>query len=138
MPNIAAYLSFDGTCDEAFSAYAEILGGEVVARMTYGASPMKDQLPEEYGYKMMHAELHFAGKSLMGADSTPMMPHVPMQGSAVAVSLATAEAAHTVFEALSKGGVIRMPIQETFWTKAFGMLTDRYGVTWYVGADMDH
>ena len=132
MSSIAAYLFFAGQCEEAFTLYAEVLGAEIGERHTYGGSPMADQMPAEFADKLMHMELRLAGQSLMGSDTATPQPVRPMVGARVAVTLDKAVAAHTAFARLAEGGEVLMPIQPTFWSPAFGMLTDRFGVSWLV------
>ncbi|MEO8011682.1 MAG: VOC family protein, partial [Dokdonella sp.] len=75
------------------------------------------------------------GHRLMGTDGGCGMPHVPVKGAHVVVSLDTPEEAERIFAALSAGGRIEMPIQQTFWARRYGITVDRFGVPWMVNCE---
>ena len=124
------YLTFGGTCREAFQFYASVLGGTPEI-MSHAESPMADQVPADWADRVMHAYLAADGAVLMGSD---MPPGESAGGNAVWVSLhvASPHDADRVFAALAEGGTVSMPIAETFWSPRFGMLTDRFGISWMV------
>jgi PhnB protein len=123
------YLDFDGNCHEAFDFYAVVFNGRITMRMTYGESPMADDMPPATHGRVMHAQLETAEGVLMGADAPP--PHATSKGC-VNLAIDTPAEAERVFHALAEGGAVQMPIAETFWAHRFGMLTDRYGKAWMV------
>lgn len=125
------YLSFNGSCAEAFAFYAGVLGGTVEFAMTWGESPMADQMPPDWQGKVMHTSLAIEGRRILGADAPPSYFSKP-QGFSVALMFDEVDRAASVFAALSEGGEVRMPFGPTFWTKGFGMLIDRYGIPWMV------
>jgi PhnB protein len=132
---IHSYLMFPGTAREAFAFYAQVLGGEITASMTYGDSP-EGETPEPYRDWIMHTSLNIGDQMLMGSDHAPFCPGPGFEGiKGISVSLqfdAPAEA-ERVFAALSADAKeVQMPIQETFWAQRFGMCTDRFGVPWMV------
>jgi PhnB protein len=128
------YLNFKGDCAAAFEFYARCLGGKIEAMMTHRGSPMESQTPPEWLDKVMHARLIVDGDVLMGSDSPP--EHFqPPQGLQVTINLDDPGKAERVFNALADGGQVRMPIQETFWAKRFGMLVDRFGIPWMVNCE---
>lgn len=131
--NVSPYLSFSGRCAEAFEMYEKVLGGEIVMRMRYRDAPVPSD--PAAADQIMHICLRIGAHELMGAD-VPPGHHRPMAGMSVAVALPTADAAHAAFAALSDGGHVGMPMAETFWTKAFGMVVDRFGTPWIVSAEM--
>ena len=131
--NIAPYLSFDGQCDAAFELYARVLGGEITMKMHYAEAPMPSD-PADAG-RVMHVCLQAGGHEIMGSDRPQHHPGAAKSGMSVAVALPTAEKAHEVFTALAEGGTVGMPMAATFWTPAFGMLTDRFGTPWLVSAE---
>lgn len=131
MPQLNAYLNFDGNCAEAMRFYQQVFGGKLYL-MTQGESPMAAQLPKEGAGRILHATLEFDGNTLMAADTMIGMPYSGMHGFGLALGVADAAAAQKLFEALAPGGKIGMPLQKTFWAEAFGMLTDRYGTPWMV------
>jgi PhnB protein len=132
MPMLDSYLFFDGTCAEAMQFYQRTLGGTMQAMMTYGESPEPEQCPPGAKDRIMHACLVLDGRMLMASDS-PAGMHKPMGGFALSLNYPTAAEARRVFDALAEGGAVMMPVTRTFWTEAFGMLTDRFGTPWMVG-----
>lgn len=131
---INPYLSFNGKCAEAFTFYAQVLGGENVMMMTYGESPMAAQTAPEDRDRIMHARLKAGDMVLMGADAPPQF-YQPAQGMVVSLSVDAPAEADRIFKALSENGTVRMPIQETFWAQRFGMLIDRFGTPWMVNCE---
>jgi PhnB protein len=131
------YLTFNGQCAEAFRLYQQLFGGEL-NMMTHGDSPAREHVSPDWHDKVMHAQLTFDGNELMGSD-TPTQYFEKPQGFSVAVNPTEKEAAERIFNALAEGGQVRMPLGETFWSPAFGMLVDRFGIPWFintVGAPM--
>ena len=126
-----AHLNFSGHCEEAFRLYQRILGGTISIMMPYGESPIANQVGPEWQKKIMHVSLETSDQVLMGADAPPDRYQKP-QGFAVAVNVADAADAQRMFQALAEGGIVQMPLQETFWATRFGMLVDRYGIPWMV------
>jgi PhnB protein len=124
------YLVFDGSCAEAFAAYARILDGEIDFVQTHAQVP-GNTVPPEWGDKIMHAQLRFGSNVLMGSDSPPDWYEKPA-GISVALHLADADVGRRVFDALAEGGTVRLEFQETPWAAGFGMLTDRFGIPWMV------
>jgi PhnB protein len=137
MPNIHAYLSFNGNCAEAMRFYERTLGGRLDKMLTFGSSPGCEHLPPEAANQIMHAALVFdGGGMLMASDTPPNMPYEGMKGISLALSYPTADEGRRVFAALAEGGRITMPIDKTFWAEAFGMVVDRYGTPWMVNGGM--
>lgn len=128
------YLSFNGQCEAAFEFYEQCLGGKVEAKLLYEGSPMAEEVPAEFGHKIMHSEFRLGDWVLMGSDCTPEQYQAP-QGSSVLISIDDPTKAESVFHALAENGTVSMPIQETFWATRFGMLTDQFGVAWMVNCD---
>jgi PhnB protein len=126
-----AYLNFDGQCRAAFDLYREVFRGEIVMRMTYGDSPMRDEMPADSRDRIMHCQLEAAGAVLMGADGPP--PHTASgEGTCVNVDVNSIEEAERIYAALSAGGEVQMPLQETFWAHRWGAFTDRFGRPWMI------
>jgi len=123
------YLNFDGDCREAFDFYARAFNGRLTARMSFGESPMAADMPPETHGRVMHSQLETPSGILMGADGPPGSPTC---GGVVNVDVGTPAEAERVFDALSEGGSVQMPLGETFWAHRFGLLTDRYGKGWMV------
>lgn len=129
--DVAPYLSFDGTCAQAFDFYAEVLGGTVEFCMTYGESPMAEHTPESHRDRVMHVSLAVGGRRIMGADAPPEFFSRP-QGFSVAIADSDTARMAAVFARLAEGGTTMMEFAPTFWAEGFGMCVDRYGTPWIV------
>jgi len=127
------YLSFNGNCDEAFQFYAKVLNGADMRIMKFRDSPMAAQMSETEKDMVIHARFLAGDTMLMGSDS-PGRYSKP-QGYAVNINVDTPEEAERIFAGLSDGGNIGMAMQETFWAKRFGMVTDRFGTPWMVNCE---
>jgi len=128
------YLGFNGQCREAFETYARVLGGQIAALHTFGETPEAGQMPPGTENLVMHARLEASGAILMGSDAPPGM-FQPAQGLYVSLHVEEPSEAERIYHALSEGGEIQMPIQETFWAKRFGMFTDRFGTPWMINCE---
>jgi len=127
------YLAFDGNCREAFSRYQEIFGGELVL-LTMADTPA-DAGPPPPGANadaIMHAALMAGDALLMGADDMSGSFDGTVEGICVNCALPDVAESKRVFDALSEGGEIQAPLEETFFAPAFGMCTDRFGTPWMV------
>ncbi|HVZ46697.1 MAG TPA: VOC family protein [Ramlibacter sp.] len=131
MPMLDSYLFFDGNCAEAMRFYQGVIGGELQPMMKYGDSPDPKQCPAGSADRIMHTSLTVDGRNLMASD-TPAGQGKPMQGFSLSLYYASPEEAKQKFAALAEGGTVVLPIGPTFWAKAFGMLTDRFGTPWMV------
>jgi PhnB protein len=130
------YLAFAGNCREAFTRYQEIFGGELVL-LTMADMPA-DAGPPPPGAKtdaIMHAALTSGADLLMGADDPTGSFDGQVHGMCVNYAAPEAAEAKRVFDALSEGGQVQMPLGQTFFSPAFGMCTDRFGTPWMVMAE---
>jgi PhnB protein len=127
------FLTFAGTCREAFTRYQEVFGGELALR-TMADAPTDPGFPPPGTEPdaIMHAALTLGEDLLMGADGG-------LEGNAsgmcVSYSVTDPEQVKQVFDALSEGGQVQMPLGQTFFAPAFGMCTDRFGTPWMVMAE---
>jgi PhnB protein len=133
---LSPYLMFDGNCREAFTAYETILGGRIEAMMDHRGTPAEAHVPPEWLDKILHACLELDGQMLMASDAPPDRSDGPMRSVSVSVSVPEVAEAERIFAALSEGATIQMPMEETFWAPRFGMLRDRFGTNWMIGAEM--
>ena len=129
-----SYLTFDGQCEAAFQFYERCLGGKIVTMMNHEDSPIADQVPADWGKRIMHARLTVGDSVLMGSDSPPEHYEEP-KGFSVALQLKQPAEAERVFQALAEGGTVLMPIQQTFWATRFGMLVDRFAIPWMINCE---
>lgn len=132
---INPYLVFNGDCRAAFTFYAQCLNGTLEMMLTFGESPARDQLPANCHALIMHTRLNVGDQVLMASDSTPDLPYAGIRGCSIALNIDNAAEAERVFNALLEQGSVRMPLEETFWAERFGMLEDRFGVSWMVNCE---
>ena len=133
---LSTYLMFDGGCREAFTLYQAVLGGKLTAMMDHRGTPAEEHVPETWKDKILHACLEIEGQMLMASDAPPDRSDGPMRSVSVSVNVPEIAEAERIFAALSEGATVQMPMAETFWSPRFGMLRDRFGTNWMVGADM--
>lgn len=126
-----AYLAFRGDCEEAFTFYAECLGGTVGQLFRYGGTSFMEQAPAGWENKVVHGSLTVGDQIFMGADVTPDK-YEPPKGFTLSLHLDTASEAERVFGLLSRDGRITMPLEKTFWAERFGTLIDRFGMPWVI------
>src|SRR5258705_13854230 len=127
---VAPYLMFSGNCREAFAFYEKALGGKLDL-MTFGQSPEAGKMPAAMQNQVIHARLAAGSSVIMGSDCPPEH-YLKPQG--ISVSIGTKDPAETerIFNALADGGQVQMPLQQTFWSAKFGMLQDKFGISWMV------
>jgi PhnB protein len=130
--DFSPYLFFGGNCREAFERYREIFGGELYI-MTMADAPGEEVPPGKEDF-VIHAALQFDGTLLMASDDPTTDDFGPVQGMMVSYSAEDVDDAHRVFDALADGGRVDQPLDETFFSPAFGMCTDKFGTPWMVGA----
>jgi len=126
---IETYIFFTDQCAEAMKFYAKVLGGKIEAMMTYGETPPGPHNTPDMAKKIIHARLVAGDAVLMASDGPEAESR---KGFAVALQVDTVADADRLFNALAEGGTVTMPIGETFFSKRFGMLTDRFGTPWMV------
>ncbi len=125
------YLNFNGNCREAFDYYSRVFGVEPDAMATFGESPSCDGIPADFKDKIMHTSLSLDGTLLMGSDCPPNY-FEKAQGTSVALLVDDIAEAERVYHALAENGQVMMPMEETFWAKRFGMVTDQFGIPWMI------
>ncbi|MFC5498929.1 VOC family protein [Caenimonas terrae] len=131
MPVLDSYLFFNGNCAQAMRFYEKTLGGKLETMMTYAEAPPEARQPGADD-RIMHASLNIDGRRLMASDAPPNQPVQGMHGFSLSLGYASVDEARRVFDALSAGGKVTMPVSKTFWAEAFGMLTDQFGTHWMV------
>ncbi len=128
------YLFYNGTCEAAFNYYAKVLGGKIEAMLTHEGTPASDQVPPEWQKKIMHAKMSIDGEVLMASDAPPGHFNKP-QGFSVSLQVEDPAEAERKFQALAEGGVVNMPIAQTFWARRFGMCVDQFGIPWMINCE---
>ena len=132
---IDAYLFFEGRCEEAITFYKAALGAEQLMLMRYKESPVPHQpgmVPPGSDDKVMHASLRIGDATLMCSDGT-CSGRTEFGGFSLSLDCPDQAAAEKIFAALSEGGQVQMPLSPTFWAPLFGMVKDKFGVSWMVG-----
>ncbi len=132
---ISPYLFFNGNCAEAFRFYEKCLGGKIKFLMTYGESPEAAKIPAEMHNKVIHASLQVGEHVFSGSDDCSADGFKRPQGFSVSISTKDPEEAKRIFHALSENGTVTLAIDKTFWSPAFGMLVDQYGIPWMVNTE---
>jgi len=134
MTKLNPYLNFGDNCEEAFNFYKSVFGGEFLYIGRFSESEIECELSEGEANKIMHVSLPIGdGSILMGSD-TPASFGPPTFGNSMSISVNvdSAEEASRIFNGLSEGGEILMPLDKTFFAAAFGMFVDKFGVRWMV------
>ncbi|CAI8853398.1 VOC family protein [Pseudomonas sp. fls2-241-R2A-110] len=134
---INPYLIFNGDCKAAFTFYEQALQGRIEMMMTFGESPAREQLPADLHNLIIHTRLAVGDQAIMGSDTTPDRPTDDMSGCSVSLNVDSVAEAERVFGALAEDGKVQMPLDKTFWAERFGMLVDRFGVSWMVNCEKD-
>ena len=131
---VQPYLFFDGRCEEALEFYRSTLGAEVTMLMRFKENPEPmppDMCPPGSDDKVMHASFTIGETTLMASDGMNKGSPV-FQGFSLSLSVPTDAEAQRLFTALSAGGKVQMPLGKTFYASSFGMVADRFGVSWMV------
>lgn len=125
---LTPYLHFEGNAEEAMNFYAEALGGSVIAITRYGDSPMPAD--EDYKQKVMHGRLQFGNNVLMISDVFKGKSIKTGGNIQLSIELDEEGQIDSVFGKMAEGGTVTMELQDTFWGARFGMLQDKFGVSW--------
>ncbi|TDL34211.1 VOC family protein [Jeotgalibacillus sp. S-D1] len=134
---IHPYLSFNGNCREAVEFYAEVFETETQKIMTMGEIPPSPDypLPDEAKNLVMHTQLKIDGTSVMFSDTFPGMPY--NQGSNITLAFVNknTDQIKSCFYKLQEGGRIDMELQESSWSRLYGQVTDKFGISWQFNYD---
>ena len=137
MLGVKPYIAFKGNCEEAINFYKDRLGAEVLFMQRYGDSPMAGKGPDD---KIMHTSIKIGDSVVMACDNVFEDQNPTTVGNNISLAIGTNDIASVdnMFERLSDGATITMPMQETFWAARFGMLTDKFGINWMFNCDKPH
>ena len=131
---VQPYLFFEGRCEEAINCYVKVLGAKVDGIMRFKDSPEPMQpgmCPPNSEDKVMHAAFKIGGTTVMASDGR-CQGKPSFQGFSLSVNAANDAEAEKLFAALGDGGQVQMPMSKTFFSSRFGMVADRFGVSWMV------
>ena len=126
---MSTYLNFGGNCAEAFRFYEKHLGGKIGGLMTFAQAPDQSQVEPGWRDKVLLARFSLGGFELIGAD---IPRYQPMRSVYLSLSVESDAEAERIYAALSEGGEIFMPMQETFFATRFGQCRDKFGTSWMV------
>lgn len=137
MTKLNPYLNFDGNCEEAFEFYKTVFGGEFPYKGKFKDMPDFDKsgMSPHHGERIMHVSLPISAETMiMGSDTGGEWASQFNQGNNISLSISTNQKpeADRLFRELSAGGVITMPLADTFWGDYFGMFTDKFGINWMI------
>ncbi len=130
---IQPYLTFGGRCEEALEFYRTAIGAQVDRVMRFSQSP--DPMPPGvlapgFEHKVMHSQFRVGSSTIMASDGC--QPGAKFEGFSLSITVSTAAEADAAFAGLSGGGKVVMPLAKTFWSPRFGMVVDKFGVSWMV------
>ena len=130
---IQPYLFFEGRCEEALEFYRRTLGAEVLGMVRYKDGPPEGakMIPPGGENKLMHASFRVGGSTVLASDGR-CSGKANFEGVSLSLTVANAAEAEKVFNALSAGGQVQMPLTTTFFSPRFGMVADRFGVSWMI------
>jgi PhnB protein len=132
---LTPHLTFDGQCEAAFTFYERVFGGKIVTMRAYANSPMADKVSPDWLDKIVHANLIVGENSVAGAD-VPAPDYQEPQGFYVLLDDVHDPAEATrIFHALAENGTVEMPIQKTFWSPAYGVVVDQFGIPWEISCE---
>jgi len=139
MTTVNAYITFNGNCEEAFNFYKSVFGGEFTYMGKFKDMPSGEGKPmdEKDANRIMHVALPISKETmLMGSDTAGEWAAGYKEGNNLSISISTGSNAEAdrLFNGLSAGGRVTMPMQQTFWGDYFGMFTDKFGINWMVSA----
>jgi PhnB protein len=129
---VQPYLFFDGRCEEALEFYRTALGAEIEGIMRYKDSPDPAMIPPGAADKVMHASFRVGSTTLMASDGHAIGGRPSFQGISLCLTSPDEAGAARLFDALARGGHVQMPLGKTFFSPSFGMVADRFGVSWMV------
>ncbi len=130
--NFSLFINFDGECKEATEFYAKVFKSEVRDEMTY------ETMPPDPGYTMQEADknkiayscIPIYGCNIMFCDVPTGMPLIKGNNISPTIGTEDMDEIRKMFDMLKEGGEVAMELQKTFWSDLYGMVTDKYGITW--------
>ena len=128
---ICPYISFNGNCGEAVAFYEKAFNVKAEI-MRYKDAPNGYEIPENTENLVMHAQFEVGGGIIMLCDTPPEYPVRIGDNIAIMTEFDSAVSAKSAFDALKTGGKITMELKETFWSKCFGSLIDKFGIYWNI------
>ena len=132
--NVKPYLNFEGRCEEALEFYKKAVGAKIEMLMRCKDAPEPNQIKPGLENKILHSSFTIGDFTIMATDGyNQNKPN--FNGISLALAASNEGEAKRLFDALADGGQVRMPLTKTFFSPAFGMLADKFGVPWMVVAE---
>src|SRR4051794_39356245 len=125
---LTPYLHFEGNAEEALNFYRNAFDGEIIMLSRYGDSPMP--VDEDWKNKIIHGRLKFGKSLIMVSDGSKNFKTTFNGNIQLSVEMEDASKMEGVFNKLSEGGKVTMPLADQFWGARFGMLVDKFGTGW--------
>lgn len=137
--SVEAYVNFNGNCREAVEFYAEVFGTEKPEIMFFKDAPEDMDFPvtEENKDLVLHTSLNIEGSTVMFSDVPPGMPLTIGNNIGLVVITKDMGKIRSMFNNFKAGGTVVMDLQETFWSKLYGAVTDKFGVDWQFNHDSE-
>ena len=132
---VQPYLFFDGKCDEALEFYKRALGAKVNALMRFGEAPDQSTIKPESKNKVMHSAFQVGETEILASDGH-CLGKPSFQGFALTIHAPNDAEAKRIFNAISDGGQVQVPLDKTFFASSFGMAADKFGIGWMVIVDL--
>ena len=139
MVTINPYINFDGNCEAAFDFYRTVFGGEFLNKSRFKEAPPEAKMSVDEAEKILHVALPIGKNNILMGSDCPCSAGKVNTGNNVNISIhpESEQDATRIFNTLSSGGTVIMPLAKTFWNAYFGMLTDKFGVQWMVNYQYD-
>jgi len=132
---VQPYLFFGGRCEEALEFYGKAIGAKVERLVRFKENPEpQPEMPDCFDEKIMHASVSIGATTFMASDGRCEGPPT-FEGFSLSLTVPNEEEAERAFKALGENGTVVMPLEKTFWASKFGMLEDRFGVSWMVSVE---
>src|SRR5579862_8643056 len=128
---VRTYLNYGGNCEQAFRCYEQHLGGKITSLMTFGQMPDPKEIPEGMEKAVLHARMDIGDTQLMASDAPPDA-FKPMRSVYLSLAVESTGEAERLYDLLTDGGEIFMPMNETFFAFRFAMLRDKFGTSWMI------
>jgi PhnB protein len=142
MTRVNVYLTFDGNCEEAFNFYKKVFKKEFSYLGRFKDIPQQEgmpPIPEDYKEKILHVALPISAETILFGSDAGSWTEPIVKGNNFSISIQTdsLDEASRLFNELSEGGKVIMPMNKTFWNAYFGMLTDKFGINWLINVDLN-
>ena len=135
---LSIYLNFDGNCRDAFEFYRSVFGSDYIHISTFSEGPDDMPVSEEEKDRIMHVSLPIGSSVLMGSDTSLSFspPHQAGNNFSVSCHPSSREETERLFNAMSAGGTVTMPLDDMFWGSYFGACVDKFGIPWQFNHDI--